>query len=501
MTAARFRPVTTVLLAIASAVVLVVAPAGVSAFVLATEFRLLADEGWIMGGTGNPGPDPVYQGEVTNLYLQPSSPLFDGQLTFPGYNFQGLTTPEQFCPITACPPGGLNFGDSLNVGAADLNNAIVPQLTGGDNVTVFGYSQSGTVSTLEMNNLLANAGKAGFPTADQLQNLHSVIIGDPNNPVSGILDRYQFPEGIGPNFAPQPQHVPFVNIPLGIAPTPTSGIGDSAVYTGEYDGWANMPQDQTNILAMINALIGIETVHGYYPSYTPAQLADTIDIGKVGDTNFYMIPENLPILQFMFNGGTAGQFFGDFFSPWARLFIDWGYGNAGDPAVDGLFKIPSAPGVDGANISGSPFQAAFGVAGGPWAATPYGDLYQSTLDPSDVASSGVAGLFEKMDPLQMLAGLDNAFIQSIIGPWVDVAAAAGPLSPGDISTIDGVISSLQAVTGYDLINELDQLMLGGLKDAGLQGVVNTLFDGPVIPGQGLIALVGGAFDMFNLFGA
>lgn len=454
---------------------------------LTARLRLLADEGWIMSGTGVPDPTVgSYLSQILANYLQPSSPLFGGQPTFPGYNFAGLTTPEQFCPFV-CIPGQppLNFGQSLNAGVAALHQSILPQLLAGDNVTVFGYSQSAAIASIEMNDLIANAGTAGYPTLDELGNMHVVLIGDPNNPIGGILDRFQFAGD---------QHLPFVNIPLSLAPTPTDHISTD-IYTGEYDGWANFPQDPTNLLAVINALIGILTVHPYYPDYSAEQLASAINVGTIGDANFYMIPQNLPILQFMFNGGTAGQFFGDFFSPWARLAINWGYGNAGDPAVNGLYQIPA-----GEFISGSAYQQAFGVAGGPWAMTPTGELYDG---------SSVMGLFEKMDPLQMLAGTQNALIQSLIGPWADVAAAAGggTLSAGDISTITGITDVLQTITGYDLVNSIDQFLINGWSELAtaldLSDVLgpDALLSGAGIPGDGLLDLIGLGFSAINFFGA
>ncbi|MEB3019888.1 PE-PPE domain-containing protein [[Mycobacterium] crassicus] len=492
MTTERLRPLGAMVLTVLCAVVL-----GVTSMVssvlgygldqLTARLRLLADEGWIMSGTGVPDPTVgPYISQILANYLQPSSPLFPGQPTFLGYDFQGLVTPEQFCPFV-CIPGQppLNFGQSLNAGVGELNQAIQPQLLAGDNVTVFGYSQSAAIASIEMNNLIANAGTAGNPTLDQLGNLHVVLIGDPNNPIGGILDRFQFPDD---------QHLPFVNIPLSLAPTPTEHISTD-IYTGEYDGWANFPRDPTNILAVINALIGITTVHPYYPDYSADQLAAAINIGTIGDANFFMIPENLPILQFMYNGGIPGQFFGDFFSPWARLAIDWGYGNAGDPAVNGLYRIPA-----GEFISGSPYQQAFGVAGGPWAMTPTGELYDG---------SGTMGLFSKMDPLQMLAGTQNALIQSLVGPWANVAAAAsgGALSAGDISTISGITDFLQMITGYDLVNSVDKFILDGWTslanslDLGDVLGPDAVLSGVGIPGDGLLALVGAGFDIFNTFGA
>lgn len=492
MTTGRLRPAGAMLLALLCGTVLGLTSALSSAAAyrvdqLAIRLRLLADAGWIMSGTGVPDPGVgPYLGQILAGYLQPSSPLFTDQPTFPGYNFQGLATPEQFCPFVCIPDQSpMDFGTSLNTGVGLLNQAILAQLLAGDNVTVFGYSQSAAIATIEMNNLITNAGTVGYPTLDQLGNMHVVLIGDPNNPIGGILDRFQFAGD---------QHLPFVDIPLSLNPTPTEHIA-SDIYTGEYDGWANFPQDPTNILAVVNALIGILTVHPYYPDYTAEQLASAINVGTIGDANLYMIPQNLPILQFMFNGGTAGQFFGDFFSPWARLVIDWGYGNAGDPDVNGLYRIPA-----GDFISGSAYQQAFGVAGGPWAMTPTGELYDG---------SSVMGLFERMDPLQMLAGVQNALIQSLVGPWADVAAAAsgGALTAGDISTIAGVTDLLQTITGYDLINSIDQLLIDGWRDLAtalnLGDVLgpDALMSGAGVPGDGLLDLIGAGFSLFNFFGA
>src|ERR1700722_11397112 len=230
---------------------------GVKAII--AEARLLANDGWIMSGTGVPTPDQDYLNSVEALYLPP----------FSSYSFEPLTTPEQFCPII-CVSGepSLTFGESVNQGVSELNSVIVPALTGGANdVSVLGYSQSATVATVEMNDLINNT-----PADVKLSDLSFTLLGDPNSPIGGILDRFQFPDGVGQfSLSPEPQHVPFLDIPLSLATTPTTGIATD-IYTGEYDGWANFPQDPLNILGDINALIGIETVHPFYPDLAGAQL-------------------------------------------------------------------------------------------------------------------------------------------------------------------------------------------------------------------------------------
>jgi hypothetical protein len=426
---------------------------------LMAEVGLVSNDGFIMGGTGNPVPDSNYLSSVEGLYLS----------QFSGYNFQGLATPEQFCPIvcSASQPD-LGFGDSVNQGVTDLNNVIVPALQGGNNVAVLGYSQSATIATVEMNDLLNNT-----PAGVNLDDLHVTLLGDPNSPIGGILDRFQFPDGVGAfSLSPEPQHVPFLDIPLSLATTPTSITSD--IYTGEYDGWANFPEDPSNLFADINALVGIQTVHPFYPDPTPGVNLDTnnmIDLGTIGHTTFYDIPAPLPTLAFMFDGGPAGQFFYDSFAPYATLFDDWGYGNPGDPGA-------------GIEVNGI---EPIGVAG-PWTVDATGQLVESV-------GSGFA---PQMDPLQMLAGMEYAGVQTFVGPIDDLLQDAGQ-SPLPTSFVDSLLS------GYDSLNQLDASLLTEWTTltASIPSLApDAIFSGePLISAQPLIDLVGYGFDIFNFFGA
>jgi hypothetical protein len=453
MTSVRVRSLSAAMCsaAVLGAALTVITPSGVRS--LMAEVGLIANDGWIMGGTGNPIPDSAYLQSVENLYLHGGA----------GYNFEGLETPEQFCPIicSASQPD-LGFGDSVNAGVGDLNSMIVP----GDNISVLGYSQSATVATVEMNDLINHT-----PTGVNLDDLHFTLLGDPNSAIGGILDRFQFPDGVGAfSLTPEPQHVPFLDIPLGLEPTPLSGI-DTDIYMGEYDGLADFPSDPSNIFADINALIGMETVHPYYPDPTPGVNLDTgniIDLGRIGDTDFYAIPAPLPILAFMYDGGPAGHFFYDSFSPFATLVDDWGYGNPGDPFV----------GVNGTD------------AIGPWQVDATGQL----------VASGVDGFIPKMDPLQMLAGVEYATVQTFVGPIDDLLQDAGQ-SQLPTSFVDSLLS----LSGYDVTNQLDASLLTTWTDltASMPSLApDAILDGsPLISGQPLIDLVGYGFDIFNYFGA
>jgi PE-PPE domain len=466
MSGPRLRSPGYLLLAIVCVAVMGVTAMMTSAFVfgvkaIIAEAKLLANEGWIMSGTGVPTPDQDFLSTVESLYLTP----------FSSFSFEPLTTPEQFCPIicNASEPD-LTFGDSLNQGVSDLNNVIVPALQGGNDVAVLGYSQSADIATIEMNDLINNT-----PANVNLSDLSVTLLGDPNSPIGGILDRFQFPDGVGAfSLSPEPQHVPFLNIPLSLDPTPTSPI-TTDIYTGEYDGWANFPEDPSNLLADINALVGIETVHPFYPDPTPGVNLDTnniIDIGTIGHTTFYDIPAPLPLLAFLYDGGPAGQFFYDAFAPELSLGIDWSYGNPGDPGAG--FAVN---GVDPIGVSG------------PWAVDATGQL-------ADI--SGVAGFDPQMDPLQMLAGEEYASVQSFVGPINDLLQDAGQ-SPLPASFVNSLLS------GYDFTNELDTSLLTAWTDltANIPSLSpDAILDGaPLISGQPLIDLVGYGFDIFNFFGA
>jgi hypothetical protein len=112
--------------------------------------------------------------------------------------------------------------------------------------------------------------------------------------------------------------------------------------------------------------------------------------------------------------------------------------------------------------------------------------------------SGGAGFIDKMDPLQMLAGMEYAAAQTFIGPTNDLLAAAGqPELP------DSFVNSLLSL--YDLTNQLDVSLLTSWADltASMPSLApDVILDGsPLISAQPLIDLVGYGFDIFNFFGA
>ena len=145
-------------------------PSGVSAMTsMATTASADPLIALIMGGTGNPTPDPGNVTSIFNSYVQPN-PLFSGAIP------QGLFTPEQFWPV-APSLGNLTFGQSVALGGNVLNTGLgapTGMLTQGNNALIFGYSQSATVATNEITALMAT-GSPSDGTANAPQYALNVV--------------------------------------------------------------------------------------------------------------------------------------------------------------------------------------------------------------------------------------------------------------------------------------------------------------------------------------
>jgi PE-PPE domain/PE family len=282
----------------------------------------------IMGGTNNPQPDPIYLNSVFKSYIQP---IFPGVSTPPLPVF----TPEQFWPVTP-GLGNMTFGQSVAQGVGLLNNALFGPsgvITQGNSAVVFGYSQSATIATDEIAALMA----VGSPHAGQLS---FMLIGDPNNPVGGILERF-------PGF-----YIPFLDVAFNGA-TPPNSPYPTWIYTAQYDGIADLPQYPLNLVSDLNAFMGYFFVHPSYPALTANQVANAVPLptspGYTGQTHYYMLmTQNLPLLEPIRSIPYAGPPIADIFQPDLRVLVDLGYADYGPganyaniPTPAGLLDIPN----------------------------------------------------------------------------------------------------------------------------------------------------------------
>ncbi|MDC8982954.1 PE family protein [Mycobacterium marinum] len=254
-----------------------------------------------LGPTGVPIPDESYVQAANNLFVRSSDIL------------RPLYTPEELYPLTGVK--SLTLNASVEEGLTILDNAIMAQLSiPGNTVTVFGYSQSAIIASLEMQKLAALGASA--PTASQL---NFVLVGNEMNPNGGMLARF-----------------PDLSLPsLGLTfygATPSDTIYPTAIYTLEYDGFADFPRYPLNFIADLNAVMGIPFVHVKYLDLTAAQVDSAIELptspGYSGVTSYYVIPtENLPLLEPLRAIPVIGNPLANLIQPDLKVIVNLGYGD------------------------------------------------------------------------------------------------------------------------------------------------------------------------------
>jgi hypothetical protein len=249
------------------------------------------DTALVMGPSGFPVPPPTYLDAVNGLFLH-----------LPDTSVDPLTTPEGLYPVTGV--NTLPLDSSVAQGEATLNNTIMQQIADGNHVKVFGYSQSSTISSLEMSQLAAN----GVPSSD----VNFVLVGDPNNPDGGMLERF---DGLS--------ITSFGTTFSGATP---NDLYPTNIYTNEYDGFADFPRYPINLMSDLNALLGIAYEHATY--LDPSELSNVIDLGTYADTTYYMIPaDGLPLLEPLEVIPVIGQPLYDLLEPDMSVLVNLGYGS------------------------------------------------------------------------------------------------------------------------------------------------------------------------------
>jgi hypothetical protein len=438
-------------------VALAVAPGlATSAKTVLAQPTLLDTESWIMGGSGQPIPSPEYLASFTELYLDPATPRFAGQPLFPVDVTNPLFTPEGLYPLTGVK--SLPLDTSLNQGVEILNQKIMEEIAAGNNLVVGSYSQSSTISSLEMRNLLALPADQQ-PSADQLS---FVLGGDPSNPDGGLLSRFDL-ASINPN-------LPELTLPsLGVTfsgATPADTPWETAIYTREYDGFADFPKYPLNFLADVNAFIGIIYVHSTSP--TDAEMATAIELpvsdDYTGNTQYFMIPtEDLPLLDPL-RGSGFGNAIADLLQPDLRVLVDLGYGSIGQGWDDGPANLATPFGLFPDVSLNDVFNALVNGAQQGWT--------DFTDDLANLSSGGAADLFDA-DPLgsaafemPSLTDIVNALtsasatLYSTLLPTADILNALFTTLPAYATTI-----FTQELASGDLLNAI------GLPMAANTGLV------------------------------
>ncbi len=420
----------------------------------------------LMGKSNTPIPDATYVSSIDSLFIQP---LHLGAIA------QALDTPAEAFPTSGIH--NLTFDKSVSEGVTILDNAIGQQVAAGNNVVAFGYSQSATVSSLEISKLAALP--AGLrPATDQLS---FVLAGDPNNPNGGLFERFN---GLS---------MPSLGLTFSGA-TPDN-VYPTTIYTKAYDGYADFPRYPINLVSDVNALLGIYYVHTAYPDLTSAQVSSAVQLQTQGSTltSYYMIPtDNLPLLQPLRDIPIIGTPLADLLQPDLKVIVNLGYGDpnygystspANVPTPFGLFPHVAPATILNDLLTGTQQ----GVS------QFFSDLRASLSSASLSALSGAAPFNPAAAVSSLATTLSSTSAQSIIQGIqtanTDIVDAVSAIASNNSSlllpTADVITALAITLPSYDV-----NLFLDGILDAvngNAYGLVEAI-GYPLAANTGLVAL-------------
>jgi hypothetical protein len=252
---------------------------------------------FVADGTTFPMPSDGFIASAVADFIAPTVSSSDG------FDAVGLRTPEEIFDIT----GAAERGADIMLAAIDDYAQEHP----GEPIVVFGYSQS-TVSTALAKAVLAARKAAG----EAIPEVTFVGIGVGNRPNGAIAERFN---GVT---------IPFFHFTFNGA-APTDGGVPSVDIVRQYDGLSDFPEFPLNLIADLNALIGIVSVHALYgelvsldpssPKYVATQPVTH------GDTTYYTIPnDHLPLLDPLRLIGVPEALL-DIVEPTLKVIVEAGY--------------------------------------------------------------------------------------------------------------------------------------------------------------------------------
>ncbi|WP_166654965.1 PE-PPE domain-containing protein [Mycobacterium sp. BK086] len=161
-----------------------------------------------------------------------------------------------------------------------------------------------------------------------------VLVENPSRPNGGILERFA---GL---------YIPVLDISVSGA---TPDNGDTTVDVArQYDGWADFPKYPLNVLATINAIMGMVYVHGQTQTELTAGDIDAAKAGgsayyqQHGDTTYYLIRTPLVPILMPLKGIVPDPILGAI-DPVLRTFIEMGYDRSDYSAPQKAELLPGIP--------------------------------------------------------------------------------------------------------------------------------------------------------------
>ncbi len=321
------------------------------------EVKLSADAtALILCGTTCPTPNAYWIEHIRDQFVAPTHPDQD-------LDYVGVTAPMEFWPITGIfrllglalgpaslwGPGGpgwpdepwwklsglfdLTADESLAGGVADLEAAMAEN--GNDNLVIYGNSQGAGVANVVKKKLAEQ-----YPTKATAPDIDFVLGGDPNLPNGGLMSRFP---GL---------YVPILNLTFN-GPAATDAPFKTVEINRQYDGFSDFPLYPMNLLADLNAIMGIVYVHmyGMDVSLVPGSTTPAPTVDQHGDTTYYYFEnENLPLFGPLRNLGVPEALI-DIVEPFFRVLVELGYDRT-IPAWEPTPARFTAPPVDLLKLAG-----------------------------------------------------------------------------------------------------------------------------------------------------
>lgn len=431
----------------------------------------------VIGGSGYPIPSQSYVENVVNNFVTPNFPAFTVS------NAISLFTPAESYWITGIKT--MTEDASWAEGLTILDTAIKEQLAAGNNVVVQGYSQGAGIASLEMENLKA----AGVSPSS----VSFSLVGNAMNPNGGLYERFAglVSPSLGKTF-------------WGATP---DNYYPTAMYTLEYDGFADFPQYPLNFVSDLNAIMGIYYVHTQYPTLTAAQVATAITLPTEGSTmtDYYLIPtENLPLLEPLRGVPFIGNTLADLVQPNLKVIVNLGYGDPNYGYSTGPANVPTPFGLFPDVDPGTVFDAL--VAGtqqgindaaadiSAWQLPSVPDISLSSISDA-LGSDPLSALGDVTLPTLSVSSIENA-IKAIQTATTDIAKTisfdASTAYATLLPTADVVNAMVTTLPAYDLKLFLDGILQ--VLNGDPAGFIYAL-GAPVAANVALLTLLAG----FNLY--
>lgn len=253
----------------------------------------------LVAATPSPGP-PSAEMRSTGVSLDATVLTLEGGLVGLQHIFHA--TPRQLggalCDVPdRCEPVdyfAMPLGQKFNDQGAVLLNAAIDALPDDDTpITLFGHSQGGQVIYSALRGWAENPATAPDPAR-----VSWVSIGNPENAFGGRAAN----------------------------PTPADSPYQGVEVIRQYDGWADWPTDERNVLAVLNATVGMSSTHMF--GYADVNLDDPNNIryqptGAGGNVTYVFVPT--PVLPLVAMTGVLAPLLNPILDPILRPIVEAGY--------------------------------------------------------------------------------------------------------------------------------------------------------------------------------